>query len=196
MKAISGLRGLSQAQHGIGGKRLFMAQAQPWVAGIWIARVGQASLPPVADEKQVAEHRYTRALPSFPQQRGYRHAEQLAEQVEQRALDRGDRMHRGAQIEGLQATPGRHRGRQSAAEWSAESRGKKRPRGPQPPSRPLREPAVSCRRRNLARAGVAGIVGKHNDVAGEEWRVGAAQVQQHAVVAGNRDYPHAGYTRR
>ena len=48
---------------------------------------------------------------------------------------------------------------------------------------------------NLARAGVAGIVGKHNDVAGEEGRVGPAQVQQHAVVAGNRNHPHAGHTR-
>ncbi len=49
---------------------------------------------------------------------------------------------------------------------------------------------------NLAGARMPGIVGEHNDIAGEEGRVGAAQVQQHAVVARNRNHPHAGYTRR
>ena len=45
---------------------------------------------------------------------------------------------------------------------------------------------------HLAEAGVAGVVGDEDDVAGEERRVGTGQVQQHAVPAGDRDHTHAG----
>ena len=45
-------------------------------------------------------------------------------------------------------------------------------------------------------ARMPGIVGQHHDITGKEGSMGAAQVQQHAVAAGNRNHPHAGYSRR
>ena len=49
---------------------------------------------------------------------------------------------------------------------------------------------------NFADAGVAGIVLQHHDVAREERPVRAAQVEQHAVMAGDRHDPHRGDDRR
>ena len=43
---------------------------------------------------------------------------------------------------------------------------------------------------NLAYAGVASIVGQQNEIAREEWRMRSAQIQQHAVVAGDGDHAH------
>jgi hypothetical protein len=57
----------------------------------------------VADEEQVAEHLDRVALLAFAEQRRDRHAEVLAEQVEQRRFDRGHGVDRRAQVEGLQA---------------------------------------------------------------------------------------------
>ena len=57
----------------------------------------------VADVEQVAEHLDRVALLAFAEQRGDRHVEVLAEQVEQRRLDRGDGVDRRAQVEGLLA---------------------------------------------------------------------------------------------
>jgi hypothetical protein len=51
VEAISCLRGLGEAQHGRGGKRLFVAQAQPRVGGVWFARVGKVCLAPVTYEE-------------------------------------------------------------------------------------------------------------------------------------------------
>jgi hypothetical protein len=45
---------------------------------------------------------------------------------------------------------------------------------------------------DFAHAGAAGAVGQYQQVAGEERGVGAAQVEQHAVLAGNRNHLHAG----
>jgi hypothetical protein len=49
---------------------------------------------------------------------------------------------------------------------------------------------------NLSDAGAPGIVLEDHDVAGEEWAVRAAQVQQHAVVSRHRDDQHLGDGRR
>ncbi len=46
--------------------------------------------------------------------------------------------------------------------------------------------------RHFTDAGVAGVVLEDHDVAGEKRAVGAAQVEQHAVVAGHRNNLHAG----
>jgi hypothetical protein len=48
---------------------------------------------------------------------------------------------------------------------------------------------------NLAGAGTASVIGEQEQIAGEEGRMRATQVEQHAVIAGNRDDPHAGHTR-
>ena len=174
----------------------FVAQSQPWVVRVWFAGVGQVGLAPVTDVEQVAEHRDARALPAFPQQRGYRHAQILPQQIEQRGFDRGDGMDGDAHIEGLKATPGRVaiakallHGLQNLAvstDGAADDRG----------ARIFENLADPGAARNLAGAGMPGIVGQQHDIAGEVRRVGAAQVQQHAVAAGNRNHTHAGYTRR
>ena len=70
-------------------------------------RTAGRSCVAVADVEQVAEHLDRVALLAFAEQRGDRHAEVLAEQVEQRRLDRGDGVDGGAQVEGLQAAAAR-----------------------------------------------------------------------------------------
>ncbi len=50
--------------------------------------------------------------------------------------------------------------------------------------------------RHFAGSDMAGIVCEENDIAGEERAVRAAEVQEHAVAAGDGDNPHAGYARR
>ena len=57
----------------------------------------------VADVEQVAEHLDRVALLAFAEQRRDRHAQVLAEQVEQRRFDGRDRVDGDAQVEGLQA---------------------------------------------------------------------------------------------
>ena len=44
----------------------------------------------------------------------------------------------------------------------------------------------------LADAGMAGIVTNNDDIAGEERRVRAREIEQHVVVAGHRDNTHLG----
>ena len=43
---------------------------------------------------------------------------------------------------------------------------------------------------HLTHAGMAGVVAQHDQIAGEERPVGAAQVEQHAVVPGDRYHAH------
>jgi hypothetical protein len=50
--------------------------------------------------------------------------------------------------------------------------------------------------RHLADSGVAGIIRENNDVAGEERRVCAAQIEEHAVAAGDGNHFHRGDDRR
>ena len=80
-----------------------MAQAQPVVGGIRRGGVGQLGLRAVADVEEIAQHVHGLALLPFAEQGRDRHAEKLAEQVEQRGFDGGDGVNGGAQIEGLQA---------------------------------------------------------------------------------------------
>jgi hypothetical protein len=50
--------------------------------------------------------------------------------------------------------------------------------------------------RYFAEPDMAKAVCEDDDIAGEERRVGATEVEQHAVVAGNRHYAHSGDNRR
>ena len=98
---------LGETDHGLGRERRFVAHPRPVVLRIRRGHIAQVRLRPVADEEQVPEHLDPIALLTLAQQRGDRHIEILAEQVEKRRLERGDSMDRDAQIEGLQAaTPG------------------------------------------------------------------------------------------
>ena len=70
-------------------------------AGSLSARYGR-SVAAVADVEEVAQHRHAVALLPVAEQLRDRHPEVLAEQVEQRRFQRGDRVDRGPQVEGLQ----------------------------------------------------------------------------------------------
>ena len=104
-KTIARLRGLGQAHHGLGGQGFFMAQALPVVVGIRFAEVGQVGFAPVAQIKQVAQHLYPIALLAVTQQGCHRHAQKLAEQIEQSAFHRRHRMDGHPQVKGLVAAP-------------------------------------------------------------------------------------------
>ena len=45
---------------------------------------------------------------------------------------------------------------------------------------------------DLADAGVAGIVAEHHHIADKEWSMRAGQIEQHAVVPGDRHDQHLG----
>jgi hypothetical protein len=167
------------------------------IAGSWrrrtrrrrhrLARVGQVGLRAVADVEQVAEHLHRVALLAFAEQRRHRHAQVLAEQVEQRRLD-------------------------AVTAWMVVRRSKVC--SPRPPaSRSAKRLCICCRTactfadrladdqrrgilqrladllaaRHFADAGAAGAVGEDQQVAREERAVRAAQVEQHAVAAGDGD---------
>src|SRR5450631_4537619 len=105
-------------------------------------------------------------------------------------------MHGDAHIEGLQATPGRVSITKAGSyglqnlEVRSDGAADNLTGGI---FEDLADPGAA---RNLAGAGMPGVVGQQHYIAGEVGRVGPAQVQQHAVAAGNRNHTHAGYTRR
>ena len=111
----------------------------------------------------------------------------LAQQVEQRALDRRHRMDGGAQVEGLQAAAtavavgegGLHLPQQ--LQVRADRLPDEQRRGV------LQGLADLLAARHLADAGAPGAVGEDEQVAREEGAVCATQVEQHAVAAGDRN---------
>ncbi|MOA05746.1 hypothetical protein D3C78_1253560 [compost metagenome] len=92
LEAVAGVGRLGLADDGLGSQRLLVAHAEPGVVGVGLVAVAEVGLAAVADEEQVAEHLHLVALLAFAEQGGDRHAEVLAEQVEQRRLQCGDRM--------------------------------------------------------------------------------------------------------
>ena len=169
-------------------ERGLVAQTQPAVgrrdSG---GAIAERALRAVADEEQVAEHRYRRALHAIAEQRGHGQTEVLAEQIEQRALDAGGSVDGAAQIERLcAATVGIPVG-VAVLHLRHET---------QPVAHPLADDEGRCifdhaRNRlpagHFADAGTTCGVGGENEVAGEVRAVCAAQVEQHAVVARDRD---------
>jgi hypothetical protein len=111
----------------------------------------------------------------------------LAEQVEQRRLQRGDGVDRHAQVERLQAAPagiaiGECGARllqdaQIVADWSTDDQR----------ARIFDGGADRLASRNLPDPAAAGAVGEDGDVAREERAVRAAEIQQHAVAPGHGD---------
>ncbi|MCY1521763.1 hypothetical protein D9M68_565890 [compost metagenome] len=125
---------------------------------------------------------------AFAQQRRHRHVQMLAEQVEQRRLQGGHRMDGNAQVEGLQpATAGIaiSEGAPDAIE------------NPLPMTNRLSDHqragilqrlANGLAARHLADADAAGAVLEDQNVSGEVRTMSAAEVEQHAVPACDRDY--------
>ena len=152
--------------------------------------VRQIGLGAVADEEQVAERLHPVALLAVAEQRRHRHVEVLAEQIEQGGLDGGHRVHRDAQVERLRpASAGVAVAERAAhvvehgAVVADAAAGDDRPRI-------LQRAPDRLAAGHLTDAGVAVGVGDDHQVPGEERAVRAAEVQQHAVVAGDRDHRH------
>ena len=124
---------------------------------------------------------------AFAQQCCHRHAQVLSLQVEQGRLDGGDRVDGGAQVEGLQPAAARV----AVGEVAAHLR---QHRMQVTDAAPLDQRAGVFQRLpdgfaagHLADPGATRAVGNDDQVAREEGRVRARQVQQHAVAPGNRD---------
>jgi hypothetical protein len=112
----------------------------------------------------------------------------LAQQVEQGRFDGGDGMDGGAQVEGLQPAAaavavgkGLLHLLQQHLLVGADGLAHHQRGGV------FQRLADLLAAGHLAHAGAAGAVGQHQQVAGEERAVRAAQVEQHAVAAGHRD---------
>ena len=168
-----------------------MAQALPVVA-TWLAAVGQVGLLAVAHIKQIAQHGHRVALLAVAQQRCHRHAQKLAEQVKQGAFNRRDGMDGHAQIKSLVAAtaavpPGKC-GAQAVenvvpvAQHLAFNQG----------AGVFQGVADFFATRHFTDAGAARTVGQDQQVAREKRAVRTAQVEQHAVMAGDWDDLHTG----
>ncbi len=173
-----------------------MPQSQPVVVGVGFFGVRQVAPATVADEEQIAQHLDRLALLPLTEERRHRQPEVLAEQVEQRRLDGGRRMDRRPQVEGLLAP---------ATAVAVGERVLQRPHqaanvadrlADDEPGRVVERRADLLAAGHLADAGAARVVGDDQQVAGEERAVRAAQVEQHAVTAGDRNRPQRPHPRR
>ncbi|MNT04376.1 hypothetical protein D3C72_1389520 [compost metagenome] len=191
-ETVARVRGLGQAHDGLGRHGLFVAQAEPVVVGARVGLVRQVGLRAVAHVEEVAEHLHRIALLAFAEQRGHGHAQVLAQQVEQRGFGGGHGVDGHAQVEGLQAAPAavaRGKGAAHAVEHGvvvADGLAHDEV------ARVFERLADLLAARHLAHAGVAGAVGEDQQVAREERAVRAAEVHQHAVVAGHGHDAHGG----
>jgi len=112
----------------------------------------------------------------------------LAEQVEQCRLDGGYGMNGDAQVEGLQAAAGDIAVGEGLARL-VQQRVEIADRLPDEDGTCVFEGlANGFATGDFANSGVAGAVLENEDVAGEIRTMGAAQVEQHAVLTGNRDH--------
>jgi len=156
------------------------------------ADVVQVGAVRVTDVEEVAEHPYGVALPAVAQERGDRDLQVLSEQVEQGGLDGRDRVHRRAQVEGLGA---------ATARVTVGERGPDRPQdvlvvthaGADDQGFGVAQgPRDLLTAGHLAEAGAALGVLQDDDVAGEVRGMGAGEVEEHRVPAGDRIHGEAG----
>ncbi len=126
------------------------------------------------------------ALLTFAQQRGHGHVQVLAQQVQQGRFHRRHGVHARAQIKVCRPRPPESRSAQLllhplqhplvGANGLADHQ-----------LRALPASGVSFAAGHPAHPGAAGAVLEHDQIAGEERRVGTAQVHQHAVAARHGD---------
>ena len=114
----------------------------------------------------------------------------LSQKVEQRGLDGCHGVHRDAQVEGLRTPATGVAVAEHAAHVVEYGVGVTDAAAVDDRRRILQHAADRFAARHLADAGVAVGVGEDQQVSGEERTVRTAEVQQHAVVAGDRDHRH------
>ncbi len=185
LEAEALLRGLGLADDGFRGEGFLVAEAMPGVRRAGFVAVAEGRLATVADEEQVSEHLDLGALLAFAEERRDGLALELTEEVEQGGFDRGDGVDGHAQVEGLQAATtgvtireGRADGGEQlfvGGDLPADQHG----RGI------LDGLADLLAAGDFTEAGAAGVVRDEDDVTREERTVRAAEVEQHAVMAGD-----------
>ena len=192
IKAIFFVRGFRQAHHRIRGHRLVVAKSVPVALFIRLALIRQRRQPAVADKEQIAQHFHFAALLPLAQQRRNVNAQMLTQQIQHRGFNTGHHVNGGAQVEGLQATP------------SGIAIGKRVTHGVEDifilaqrfahhqRNSIFQRLADLLPARNFAHARMARIIFDNDNIAGEEWRMRAAQVHQHTVMASNRNDLHGG----
>ena len=167
-----------------------MAQAIPFALLIRLALIGQRRGVAVADKKQIAQHFDFAALLAIAKQRSDIDAKVLAQQVQQRRFNPGYHVNGGTQVEGLQAAaPGVAVGKLIAHRAQhilvlAQRFAYHQRRGI------FQGLADFFAAGDFADAGMPGVIFDNHNIAGEVRGVRAAQVHQHAVMAGNRDHLH------
>ena len=124
---------------------------------------------------------------AFAKQGGHRHFEKLAQQVKQRGLHGGDGVDGDTQVEGLQAAARAVSGRKGAAHLVEDALVLADRLADHQAAGILQGLADALAAGHFAHAGVAAAVLEDHDIAREVGAVGAAEVQQHAVVAGDGD---------
>ncbi len=187
VETIALVRSFGEAHDGLRRQRLLTTQPEPVVAGARITGVRQVCPAGVSDVEQVAQHLHRIALLTFAKQGRNGYVQVLPQQVKQGGLDRRDGMDRGAQVEGLDSPPAgitigelpsyadekplMRTDRLADDEWAGI----------------FERLANFLATGHLADAGAPRRVGQQQQVAGEERSVGAAQIEQHAVVASDRN---------
>src|SRR5690606_40683002 len=73
------------------------------LGGVRFVAIAQVGPVAIGDEEQITEHFHFVTLLAIAEQRRDGYAKMLAEQIEQRRLQRGKGMHGDTQVEGLQA---------------------------------------------------------------------------------------------
>lgn len=102
-EAVPFLRGTGQSDHGVGVEDGLAAQPGPGVGGVLVGEIGRVGPLRVTSEEE-AKGRHPVMLPTLARQLCDGDTQGLAAQTQQRALERGEHVHGGAQIEGLQPT--------------------------------------------------------------------------------------------
>ena len=191
-EAVVIVGGFGQPHDSFRRHRFLMPQSEPVDLLVFARGIGEVGLVAVADVEEIAERLDAGALLAFAEQRRDGKVQMLAEQIEQRRFDRGHRVDRDAEIEGLLAAAtgiaigefAAHRRQDVVA--GADGLADDEFAGV------LQRLADLFAARHLADTGMAGIVGQDHQIAGEERRMRAAQIEQHAVAAGDRDHLHGG----
>ena len=186
VEAITRMRGLGLADDGFRSQRGLVAHALPGVIGIALVAVAEIGLVLVTDEEQITEHFHRIALLAFAEQCSHRHTEVLAEQVEQRGLQRGDGVNGDAQIESLQAATAGITIGEGAAYLVEQCVVVADRLADEDRAGVFEGLANALAAGDFADTDVAGAVLENEDVAGEIRAVGTAQIEQHAVLTGDR----------
>src|SRR5208282_839384 len=178
------------------GHGFLVPQAEPVVVRVRFVAVGQLRAVPVSDIEEVTQHLDRIALLPLSEQFGDGHAKVLSEEIEQRGLKRRYRVNGDAQIKCLLSSPSAIAIGKAAADAVQCAFIRTDRLSDDELARVIERLADFFAARNLADPSIAGAVFQDNDVARKKGAVRATKVHQHAVVAGDRNYPHLRNNRR